>query len=133
MYLERSWIIMRKYMLTKCERETIVLFNEAEPTANIYTNNTALKNRLAKFSKENPGIANLKTEYPCGGMSYEVDKRRLSIRLTTPYSEERRNAARKYAQEHSIVSNLNRTYRVQERMILGENYRSRLVFGQGKF
>ena len=101
---------MRKYRLTKYERETIILFNEAETTANIYTYNTALKNRLAKFSRENPGIAKLKTEYPCGGVSYEVDKRRLSIRFTSPYSEERRAKARKYAQEHSIVSNLSRRH-----------------------
>ena len=92
---------------TKYERETIVLFNEAEDTANIYTYNTALKNRLAKFSKENPNCAKLITEYPCGAVAYEVDKKRLSIRFTSPYSEERREKARKYAKEHSTVSNLN--------------------------
>ena len=88
---------MRKCRLTKYEKETIALFNEAENTANIYTYNTALKNRLAKFSKENPSCA----------IAYEVDKKRLSIRFTAPYSEERRAKARKYAQEHNIVSNLN--------------------------
>lgn len=98
---------MRKCRLTKYEKETIVLFNEAEPTANIYTYNTALKNRLAKFSKENPNCAKLITTYPCGAVSYEVDKKRLSIRFTSPYSEERREKARKYAQEHNIASNLN--------------------------
>lgn len=97
-----------EYRLKKYERETIILFNEAEPTANIYTYNAALKNRLAKFSKENPALAKLEADYPCGGVSYTIDKKRLSIRLTAPYSEERRNAARKYAKEHSIVFNLNR-------------------------
>lgn len=92
---------------TKYERETIVLFNEAEVTANIYTYNTALKNRLAKFSKENPNCARLITEYPCGAVAYEIDKKRLSIRFTSPYSEERREKARKYAKEHNTVSNLN--------------------------
>lgn len=96
-----------KCRLTKYERETIILFNEAEPTANIYTYNTALKNRLAKFSRQYPNIARLVTEYPCGGVSYEVDKRRISIRLTAPYSEERKAKARNYAQKHNIVSNLN--------------------------
>lgn len=98
---------MRKCRLTKYEKETIVLFNEAENTANIYTYNTALKNRLAKFSRENSNCAKLITEYPCGAVAYEVDKKRLSIRFTSPYSEERREKARKYAQEHNIVSNLN--------------------------
>lgn len=96
-----------KCRLTKYEKETIILFNEAEPTANIYTYNKALQSRLAKFSRQNPKCARLVTAYPCGAVTYEVDKKRLSIRFTSPYSEERRANARKYAQEHNIVSNLN--------------------------
>ncbi len=98
---------MRKCRLTKYEKETIVLFNEAEDKANIYTYNTALKNRLAKFSKENPNCAKLITQYPCGAVAYEVDKKRLSIRFTSPYSDERREKARKYAQEHKTADRLN--------------------------
>ena len=40
-----------KCRLTKYEKETIILFNEAEPTANIYIYNKTLQNRLAKFSR----------------------------------------------------------------------------------
>lgn len=97
-----------KNRLTKYERETIITFNEAEQTASIYTYNTALKNRLAKYSKENPNCAKLITAYPCGAVSYEVDKKRLSIRFTAPYTEERREKIRKYAKEHNIVSDLDR-------------------------
>lgn len=93
--------------LTKYERETIILFNEAEPTAIVYTYNTALKNRLAKFSRENPSLAKLNTEYSGGGVSYTIDKKRLSIRLTAPYSEERREKARKYAKENNFANRLN--------------------------
>ena len=99
---------MNKCRLTKYEKETIILFNEAEPTANIYTYNKALQNRLAKFSRQNPKCARLVTAYPCGAVSYEVDKKRLSIRFTSPYSEERRAKARNYAQERNLISNLNR-------------------------
>jgi len=74
---------------------------------NIYTYNTALKNWLAKFGRENLNCAKLIIEYPCGAVAYEVDKKHLSSRFTSPYSEERRKKARKYAQEHNIVSNLN--------------------------
>ena len=97
-----------KCRLTKYEKETIILFNEAEPTANIYTYNKALQNRLAKFSRENPKCARFVTAYPCGAVSYEVDKKRLSIRFTSPYSDERRAKARKYAQERNLISILNR-------------------------
>lgn len=37
--------------LTKIEKETIILFNEGESTASIYTYNVGLKKRLAAFSK----------------------------------------------------------------------------------
>ena len=91
-----------KCRLTKYEKETIILFNEAEPTANIYTCNKALQNRLAKFSRQNPKCARLITACPCGAVSYEVDKNRLSVRFTSPYSEERRQAASDYAKKHGI-------------------------------
>ena len=99
-----------KCKLTKYEKETIILFNEAEPTANIYTYNKTLQNRLAKFSKENPNCAKLITNYPCSALSYEVDKKRLSIRFTAPYSDERKEKARKYAKEHNLISNLDRRH-----------------------
>ena len=95
-----------KCRLTKYEKETIILFNEAEPTANIYTYNKALQNRLAKFSRQNPKCARLVTVYPCGAVTYEVDKKRLSIRFTYPYSEERRENARNYAIKNNIISNI---------------------------
>ena len=95
-----------KCRLTKYEKETIILFNEAENTANIYTYNKALQNRLAKFSKANPNCARLVTAYPCGAVSYEVDKKRLSIRLTSPYSDERRAKARNYAIKNNIIFNI---------------------------
>ena len=38
--------------LTKYEKETIILFNEGEDTANIYTYNASLRKRLALFSKK---------------------------------------------------------------------------------
>ena len=40
--------------LTKYEKETIILFNEGEDKANIYTYNASLRKRLALFSKKAP-------------------------------------------------------------------------------
>ena len=42
--------------LTKIEKETIILFNEGESTARIYTYNAGLKKRLAAFSKKYPDL-----------------------------------------------------------------------------
>ena len=67
--------------LTKYEKETIVLFNEGEDTAHIQTYNAGLRNRLAAFSKKHPDLCRLDKTYEQGGVSYVLDKSRLSIRL----------------------------------------------------
>lgn len=46
--------------LTKYEKETIILFNEGEDTASIYTYNASLRKRLALFSKSTPISADWK-------------------------------------------------------------------------
>ena len=45
--------------LTKIEKETIILFNEGESTASIYTYNAGLKKRLAAFSKKYPDLCQM--------------------------------------------------------------------------
>ena len=76
--------------LSKEEKETIVNFNEGEDVASIYTYNAGLKKRLAAFSKKYPDLCRLERTHPQGGVSYLLDKSRLSIRLLPLYSEERR-------------------------------------------
>jgi len=71
--------------LTKIEKETIILFNEGESTASIYTYNAGLKKRLAAFSKKYPDLCCLEKPEHLGGVSYLIDKSRLSIRLQPPY------------------------------------------------
>ena len=67
--------------LTKIEKETIVLFNEGEDKANIYTHNAGLKKRLAAFTKKYPDLCRLEKSNVQGGVSYELAKSRLSIRF----------------------------------------------------
>ena len=38
--------------ITKAEKETIILFDEADASAEIYTHNTKLKNRLARAASK---------------------------------------------------------------------------------
>ena len=88
--------------LTKFEKETIILFNESEDEASIYTYNAGLKNeasiytynaglknRLKKFSRQYPQLCHLKEKNKYGGVEYLIDKSRLSIHFQSPYSEER--------------------------------------------
>ena len=46
--------------LTKYEKETIILFNESEDEASIYTYNAGLKTRLANFSRKYPQLCRMK-------------------------------------------------------------------------
>ena len=88
--------------LTKYEKETIILFNEADDEAIIYTYNAGLRKRLANFSKKHPDLCRLEKSCDQGGVSYVLDKSRLSIRLQPPMSEERRRKASEYAKQNGF-------------------------------
>lgn len=88
--------------LTKVEKETIILFNEGESVASIYTYNASLKKRLAAFSRKYPELCRLEKSEHLGGVSYLIDKSRLSIRLQPPYSEERRQKASQCARQNGF-------------------------------
>ena len=90
--------------LTKYEKETIVLFNEGEDAAHIQTYNAGLRNRLETFSKKLPDLCRLEKTHEQGGVSYVLDKSRLSIRLQPPYSEERRRKASENAKQNGFAS-----------------------------
>ena len=90
--------------LTKYEKETIILFSEGEDTAHIQTYNAGLRKRLETFSKKRPDLCQLDKTYGQGGMSYTLDKSRLSIRLQPPYSEERRRKASENAKQNGFNS-----------------------------
>ena len=89
--------------LTKYEKETIILTSEGDDTYSVYTFNPALKRRLADFARKYPEHCRLESEdRKYGSQSYVIDKGRLSIRLTAPYSEERRKKASENAQIHGF-------------------------------
>ena len=88
--------------LTKYEKETIVLFNEGEDTASIFTYNAGLRRRLENFSKKYPDLCRLEKSCEQGGVSYVMEKSRLSIRLQPPMSEERRQKASEYAKQNGF-------------------------------
>lgn len=91
-------------ILTKYEKETIILFNEGEDTAHIQTYNAGLRKRLAAFSKKHPDLCRLEKSFAQGGVIYVLDKSRLSIRLQAPYSEERRRKASESAKQTGFKS-----------------------------
>lgn len=76
--------------LSKYEQETIILYNQAEKTASVYTHDPKLLEKLARLTKEYP-----QQIQPDGPNTYIVPKGCVLIR--EPYSEERRAAARERA------------------------------------
>ena len=90
--------------LSKYEKETIILFNEAEQQASIYTYNTSLKKRLREFVRKYPELCKLEKTNEAGGCTYVIDKSRLSIRLQPPYSSERRKKSSEYGKAHGFNS-----------------------------
>lgn len=88
--------------LTKYEKETIILTSEGDTTTNIYTYNADLKRRLEKFNKQHPTLCKLESRNDEGGVSYVLEKSRVSIRLVAPYSDERRRAASENAKKNGF-------------------------------
>ena len=89
--------------LTKYEKETIILTSEGDDTYSVYTFNAALKRRLADFAKKYPDLCHLESEdKKIGCQSYVINKARLSIRLTAPYSDARRKASSTRAKQYGI-------------------------------
>lgn len=86
--------------LTKYEKETIILTSEGDDTYSVYTFNPALRRRLTEFAKKYPDHCHLESEdKKLGSQSYVIGKGRLSIRLTAPYSEERRKVMSEFAKK----------------------------------
>lgn len=72
--------------LSKVEQETIVLYNEAESTAEVFTYDQKLLHKLERLAEKYP-----KWITRTGERQYLVPKGCVLIR--EPYSEERRKAA----------------------------------------
>lgn len=83
--------------LTKKQKVTEVYYNAKDPTAEIYTHDTKLKKRLLAYAAQFPELCQQTDNDEQGGLRFEIDKSRISIRLTAPYSEERRKAASRAA------------------------------------
>ena len=79
---------------TKSQKTTEIYFDETPAPVVIRTHNTNLKKRLLAFAEEFPSLCRLTDDDELGYLSFEIDKARFSIRLTAPYTEERKALAR---------------------------------------
>ena len=79
---------------TKSQKTTEIYFDETAAAVVIRTHNTALKKRLLSYSEKFPDLCKLTDDDELGYLSFEINKDRFSIRLTAPYTEERKAMAR---------------------------------------
>ena len=95
--------------LTKKQKTTMIYFDEQSRIIEVQTHNTDLKKRLTAFAAKYPQCCRQTDDDEQGGLTFEIEKGRLSFRLTAPYSEERRSAASERAQAGGINSKVKKS------------------------
>jgi hypothetical protein len=105
--------------LTKKQKVTELYYNAKDPMAEIYTHDTKLKRRLLEYAEKYPQLCQLTEDDEQGGLRFEIAKERISIRLTAPYSEERKSNARRWAKENGLWGKY--AGKKRERVITVEN------------
>ena len=88
--------------LTKKQKTTVIYFDEYGSIIEVQTHNTDLKKRLTAFAAKYPQCCRQTDDDEQGGLTFEIEKGRLSFRLTTPYSEERKQAASEWSKKNGI-------------------------------
>lgn len=91
--------------LSKKQKVTELYFNAQDDLAEVYTHDTELKRRLKTYVAKYPELCQQTDDDEQGGLRFEIDKRRISIRLTAPYSQERRDAASRLAKKTNTFQN----------------------------
>ena len=89
--------------LIKKQKTTAIYFDEDSRMIEVQTHNTDLKKRMSAFAAKYPECCHQIDNNEQGGLTFEIEKGRLSFRLTAPYSEERRQ----FAKERAINQFLN--------------------------
>ena len=82
--------------LTLLEQETILLYNQAEQTADVYTHDPKLMKKLGQLAEKYPDQIIKRDTH-----NFTVPKRCVMVR--EPYSEERRKAARERAKANGYL------------------------------
>jgi len=76
--------------LTPYERETIILYNQSEDTASVYTHDRKLREKLKRLHRKYPDkIYPYRKEHP-GAVSYIVPKR--CVMIHEPFGDDRRKS-----------------------------------------
>ena len=87
---------------TKKQKTTVIYFDEHSRIIEVQTHNTDLKKRLTQYAAAYPNLCRQTDDDEQGGLTFEIDRRRFAVRLTAPYSDERRTAASELAKKNGL-------------------------------
>lgn len=91
--------------LTRIEKETVITFNELEPTAHVYTCNSRMKGKLGKLHAERPAdVILLSTD--SASSTYTVPKAWIKInaaRILTDEQKQKRAETLARARERAML------------------------------
>ena len=65
--------------VTKYEQETIILFNEGEAAASIYTYNTSLQHTLVSLCESHPAQVGQTGNNGIGALTFEIPKKWVKV------------------------------------------------------
>ena len=105
--------------LTLQEQETVILFNEAEKTAGVYTHNRPFLRKLEKLAQDRPDECRLKrNDRASRAAEYIVPKRWIKINAPRQISEEEKARLRKVSESTRFSQNSGDLHRVQENNLI---------------
>lgn len=110
---------MARAKLSLAEQETIILYDNELDTANVYTHDKRMLNKLKDLSKKHPEMIFPEGKPGRTCASYTVPKRCVTIR--PPYSEERRKQQIQDAAEHGTAFQTGATDHNKRRRISDED------------
>lgn len=107
--------------ITKAEKETVILFDEADDRAEVYTHNTKLKNRLARAANKHPQTYVLKYQNSDGGVSYAFPKKYLTVMFREPISDTDRERCQGELPQRKAVAIPTRKFNAGARIRRGQD------------
>lgn len=87
--------------LTKAEQETIILFNELDAEASIYTHNIRLQNTLNRLCHSHPLQVRKTNANTCGGVFYVLPKKWVKIAAPRVLSKAQREVLERMNRKHA--------------------------------
>ena len=86
--------------LSNYEKESVILFNEAEKTADIFTHNPALKKQLSELCVSHPDQVKQEPENKYGGQMFVIPKKWIRVKPPRVLSPAQKEVLKRMNERH---------------------------------